>query len=148
MEGRLFFPDLYEKTKEEFGTARFIIKQTILAAVKSRVELKSHVAVKLRKAKRDDENAFKTQQAEEVAEIARVTEEAAKKAKDNMSAERPPPEEPRILKLESAFVKSNLKQVTRINALNSLEEASVWSTPFLLSDCNEVKIFLSTETCF
>ena len=67
--------------------------------------MKSHVAVKLLKAKRDDENAVKTKQAEEVAEIARVTEEAAKKAKENMSAERAPPEEPRIVKLESAFVK-------------------------------------------
>ena len=119
-----------------------------MAAVNSGVEVKSHVAVKLRKAKRDDENALKIQQAEEVAEIARVTEEAAKKAKENMSAERAPPEEPRIFKLESAFVKSNLKQVTRINALNSLEEASVWSTPFLLSDCNEVKMFSAQNNVF
>ena len=63
-EGKVLTPEVFEKTKAEFATARFIIQQTILAAVKSGVEVKSHVAVKLRKAKRDDENALKTQQAE------------------------------------------------------------------------------------
>ena len=87
--------------------------------------MKSHVAVKLRKAKRDDESAFETQEVEEVAEAARVAEEAAKKAKETMSAERAPQETPRIFKLESGFVQLNLKQVTYFNALTSLEEARV-----------------------
>ena len=52
-------PEVFEKTKAEFATARFIIQQTILAAVNSGVEVKSHVADAVK-----FENALKTQQAE------------------------------------------------------------------------------------
>ena len=52
-------PEVFEKTKAEFATARFIIQQTILAAVNSGVDVKSHVADAVK-----FENALKTQQAE------------------------------------------------------------------------------------
>ena len=39
--GKVLTPEVFEKTKAEFATARFIIQQTILAAVKSGVEVKS-----------------------------------------------------------------------------------------------------------
>ena len=48
-------PEVFEKTKAEFATARFIIQQTILAAVNSGVEVKSHVADAVK-----FENALKT----------------------------------------------------------------------------------------
>lgn len=58
-EGKVLTPEVFEKTKAEFATARFIIQQSILAAVKSGVEVKSHVADAVK-----FENALKTQQAE------------------------------------------------------------------------------------
>ena len=58
-EGKVLTPEVFEKTKAEFATARFIIQQTILAAVNSGVEVKSHVADAVK-----FENALKTQQAE------------------------------------------------------------------------------------
>ena len=54
-EGKVLTPEVFEKTKAEFATARFIIQQTILAAVNSGVEVKSHVADAVK-----FENALKT----------------------------------------------------------------------------------------
>ena len=58
-EGKVLTPEVFEKTKAEFATARFIIQQIILAAVNSGVEVKSHVADAVK-----FENALKTQPAE------------------------------------------------------------------------------------
>ena len=54
-EGKVLTPEVFEKTKAEFATARFIIQQTSLAAVNSGVEVKSHVADAVK-----FENALKT----------------------------------------------------------------------------------------